>query len=157
MAARPDPAGAFFRPMLPQDLDDVAAVDARAYEWPWSRGIFADCLRAGYTALVLERAGVLLGHGLMSIGAGEAHILNVCVDPPEQGQGAGRRITRRLLDIARIARCERVWLEVRPSNLHAVALYESLGFNEIGRRPGYYPAPRGREEALVMGLELLGP
>jgi ribosomal-protein-alanine N-acetyltransferase len=84
-------------------------------------------------------------------------VLNVCVAPEEQHRGHGRRIVLRLLDLARWHHAERVFLEVRPSNLRAIALYESLGFNEIGRRPNYYPAKKGREDAVVMAMEMLEP
>jgi ribosomal-protein-alanine N-acetyltransferase len=106
---------------------------------------------------VLERAGEVIGYGVLSVAGGEAHVLNICVAPAEQGRGLGRRILARLLDLARWHHAERVFLEVRPSNTAAVALYHSSGFNEIGRRPNYYPGKRGREDALVMAIELLGP
>ncbi|GAA0714457.1 ribosomal protein S18-alanine N-acetyltransferase [Dokdonella soli] len=143
--------------MQPDDLDQVAAIEAAAYEFPWSRAIFHDCLRAGYECCVLVREGAIVGYGVLSSGANEAHILNICVAPLEQGNGHGRRLVKRLLDFARWHRCERVFLEVRPSNPHAIALYESMGFNEFGRRPNYYPAKKGREDALVMAMELLEP
>lgn len=141
--------------MLAEHLDAVAAIEASAYPFPWSRSIFHDCLRAGYDGCVLMREGVVVGYGILSTGAHEAHILNVCVAPAEQGKGYGRRIVNRLLELARWHRSARVFLEVRPSNPHAIALYESIGFNEIGRRPNYYPAKKGREDALVMAMELL--
>ena len=144
-----------FRRMQPDDLDRVAAVEGLAYEFPWSRSIFNDCLRAAYECLVLVDANEIIGYGVLSTGADEAHILNVCVEPSLHGKGHGRRIVRRLLDIARWHRAERVYLEVRPSNPRAIALYDSMGFNEFGRRPNYYPARKGREDALVMAIELL--
>ena len=143
--------------MQVDDLDTVAAIEAAAYEFPWSRSIFADCLRAGYESVVLVQGDAIIGHGVLSSGANESHILNVCVTPGEQGRGHGRRLVMRLLDIARWQRSERVYLEVRPSNPHAIALYDSIGFNEFGRRPNYYPARKGREDALVMAMELLPP
>ncbi len=145
------------RRMLPEDLDRVIAIEASAYESPWSRAIFADCLRAGYECCVLARENEIIGYAVLSSGANESHILNVCVMPAEQGNGYGRRLVKRLIDIARWQRSERVFLEVRPSNPHAIALYESVGFNEFGRRPNYYPGKRGREDALVMAMELLPP
>jgi ribosomal-protein-alanine N-acetyltransferase len=144
-----------FRRMQAEDLDRVAAIEAASYPFPWTRGIFQDCLRADYECHVLVADGEILGYGVLSSGAGEAHILNVCVMPEEQGNGYGRRIVKRLIDLARWHRCERVFLEVRPSNPNAIALYDSMGFNEFGRRPNYYPAKKGREDALVMAIELL--
>jgi ribosomal-protein-alanine N-acetyltransferase len=145
-----------FRRMQPDDLDRVAAIEAAAYEFPWSRAIFQDCLRAGYDCCVLVDEAAVIGYGILSSGAGEAHILNVCVLPAEHGKGYGRRIVKRLVELARWHRCERVFLEVRPSNPRAIALYDSMGFNEFGRRPNYYPARKGREDAIVMAMELLG-
>lgn len=142
--------------MRAEDIDRVAAIEAGAYPFPWSRTIFADCLRAGYECVVLVQGSAIVGYGVLSTGANEAHILNVCVAPSEQSRGHGRRIVGRLLDLARWHRSDRVFLEVRPSNPHAIALYESIGFNEFGRRPNYYPAKKGREDALVMAMELLG-
>ena len=144
-----------FRRMQAEDLDRVAAIESAAYPFPWTRGIFQDCLRADYECHVLVASGYIVGYGVLSSGAGEAHILNVCVVPEEQNKGCGRRIVKRLIDLARWHRCERVFLEVRPSNPNAISLYESMGFNEFGRRPNYYPAKKGREDALVMAIELL--
>jgi len=144
------------RPMREDDLDAVHAIEIRAYEFPWTPGIFRDCLRADYPSWVLIEDGRVLGYFLMSVAAGEAHVLNVCVAPEAHGCGHGRRMLRALLSIARGRGAERVFLEVRPSNPGAIALYHSEGFNEIGRRPRYYPARGGREDALVMAIELLG-
>lgn len=138
------------------DLDAIMAIELRAYPYPWTAGIFRDCIRAGHHCWVLDRDGSLCGYGVLSIAAEEAHLLNVCVAPEFQSRGLGRRLLARMVDLARWHRAQRVFLEVRPSNAAAVALYESAGFNEIGRRPGYYPASNGREDALVMAMELLG-
>jgi ribosomal-protein-alanine N-acetyltransferase len=148
------PTGAL-RPMRDDDLDAVMEIERRAYPFPWTRGIFRDCLQAGYPAWVLDDGGRLAGYGLLSVAAGEAHILNVCADPALSRQGHGRRLLRALLQQARGRGAQRVFLEVRPSNGAAIALYHAEGFNEIGRRPRYYPAANGREDAIVMALELL--
>lgn len=145
------------RPLRHEEVPEVAALEARAYEFPWSEGIFRDCLRAGYNCWVLVRDDTIIGYGVLSVAAGEAHVLNVCISPDAQGEGHGRRLMRRLMDLARWHSAERVFLEVRPSNPRAIQLYHSLGFNEIGRRPNYYPAARGREDAIVMAFELLTP
>lgn len=149
-------AAVALRPMRESDLDAVMAIELRAYPFPWSRGVFRDCLRAGYAAWVMERGGEPIGYGVLSMAAGEAHVLNVCTAPQAQGQGHGRRMLRALLQVARGAGIERVFLEVRPSNRAAIALYREEGFREIGRRPRYYPAHAGREDAIVMALELAG-
>ncbi len=151
------PSQGAMRPMREDDLDAVHAVEIRAYEFPWTVGIFRDCLRADYPAWVMQHNGRIVGYFLMSIAADEAHVLNICIDPAQQGHGHGRQLLRALMHVARGRRAERVFLEVRPSNAGAIALYHSEGFNEIGRRPRYYPARDGREDALVMAIELLPP
>ena len=143
------------RPMREADLDAVMLIEQRAYPYPWTRGIFRDCLRAGYPMWLLEQQGVIVGYGVLSIAAGEAHVLNLCTAPGNEGQGLGGRMLQTLLKIARGHGAQRVFLEVRPSNPRAIALYERSGFNEIGRRPRYYPARDGREDAIVMAMELL--
>ena len=145
------------RPMREVDLDAVLAIEQRAYPFPWTRGIFRDCLLADYPAWVLQQDGHIIGYGVLSLAADEAHVLNVCTTPEAQGRGHGRRLLRALLQIARGRGAQRVFLEVRPSNAYAIALYHDEGFNEIGRRPRYYPAKDGREDALVMAMELLAP
>jgi [ribosomal protein S18]-alanine N-acetyltransferase len=156
MAAAYDLA-AHLRAMTEADLDEVARIEQRAYTHPWTHQIFKDCLRAGYGCFVLGTEAELFGYFVLSVAAQEAHVLNICIDPSEQGKGYGRRLMRRLLDLARWHHAQRIFLEVRPSNRHAIALYHSIGFNEIGRRPRYYPAKQGREDALVMAMELLPP
>jgi [ribosomal protein S18]-alanine N-acetyltransferase len=144
------------RPMQLADLEPVLGIELRAYPFPWTRGIFEDCLRAGYPSWVLQEGAAIIGYAVLSVAAGEGHVLNVCVDPALQRRGHGRRLLHALLHLARGRGAQRLFLEVRPSNPAAIALYESEGFNEIGRRPRYYPAHDGREDAIVMAMELLG-
>ena len=144
------------RPMRESDLDAVMDIELRAYPFPWSRGIFRDCLHSNYAMWLQERAdGAILGYGVLSIAADEAHVLNLCTTPGSEGRGLGQRMLQALLKIARGHAVQRVFLEVRPSNTRGIALYERSGFNEIGRRPRYYPANNGREDAMVMAMELL--
>lgn len=143
------------RQMREADVDRVIDIELRAYEFPWTQQIFRDCLRAGYHGFVLDIGGFVVGYFMLSVAAGEAHVLNLCVDPEEQGNGHGRRLLKRAMDVARWHRVERIFLEVRPSNPVAIKLYDDTGFNEIGRRPKYYPAKGGREDAIVMAFELL--
>lgn len=157
MSARPRPQEepARLRPMREDDLDAVMRIETAAYAFPWTRGIMLDCLRAGYAMWVQEGAAGLLGYGVLSIAAGEAHLLNLCTAPGHEGRGHAQRLLQALLKIARAGGAQRVFLEVRPSNPRAIALYQRSGFNEIGRRPRYYPAIGGREDAIVMAMELL--
>lgn len=145
------------RLMRREDLPAVHVLETASYEFPWTPGIFADCLHAGHPCWVLCVDGEIAGYGVLSIGAGEAHVLNLCIGPAWRGRGLGRHLLRRLLDVVRWHGAHQVFLEVRPSNPVAQALYRSLGFREIGRRPRYYPARDGREEAIVMTLELSLP
>ncbi|MEO7068590.1 MAG: ribosomal protein S18-alanine N-acetyltransferase [Rhodanobacter sp.] len=140
--------------MRTEDLPAVVALESSGYEFPWSPNIFRDCLKAGHPCWVLCAEAQVIGYGILSTGAGEAHVLNICIGAAHRSQGLGRHLLCRLLDIARWNGAERVFLEVRPSNPFAKALYESVGFREIGRRPRYYPAHDGREDAIVMALDM---
>ncbi|MCL6417415.1 ribosomal protein S18-alanine N-acetyltransferase [Aestuariirhabdus sp. Z084] len=143
-----------FRPMEASDLDAVMAVEVRAYSHPWTRGIFAGCLKPGHSCWVIEKGSRLIGHGVLSAAAGEAHLLNITVSPETQGLGIGRHFLHHFIDIALGVKAETLFLEVRPSNLPAVHLYESIGFNEVGRRKDYYPAVEGREDGLIMAYSI---
>jgi [ribosomal protein S18]-alanine N-acetyltransferase len=142
------------RLMQPADLKSVAAVERAAYQYPWSLGIFRDCLLAGYYCLVLEVGGSLTGYGIMSVAAGEAHLLNLCVHPNAQRLGYGRRLLSALMLRAVEAGADRVFLEVRPSNRIALLLYASVGFEQVGIRPAYYQAESGREDAVILAATL---
>ena len=143
-----------FRPMLAADLEEIMAIERRSYPFPWTRLIFNDCLRAGYCCWVCERQGVLEGYGVASIAAGESHLLNLCVRPESLQQGIGRKLLMHLISLARRHNAEVMFLEVRPTNRVARALYESMGFNELGSRRDYYPADHGREDALILARVL---
>jgi [ribosomal protein S18]-alanine N-acetyltransferase len=153
---RPEPAISF-APMTLADIDRVLIVERAAYGYPWSHGVFRDCLSAGYSCWLLEQ-GVgrqLHGFAIMSIGAGEAHILNLCIHPDRQRRGLGSQMLDHLHGVAGARSVRRLLLEVRPSNTAAGALYERAGFSIIGTRKGYYPAACGREDAVVMTLDVL--
>lgn len=143
------------RSMTSADLAAVTRNESRSYAYPWSPGVFADCLAAGHECWVLEEAGLVIGHGILSAAAGEAHLLNLCVARDRQGEGHGRMLLDWMLARARAREAGVVFLEVRPSNRVACELYDSVGFCEVGRRPGYYPDARGSEDARVMAMELL--
>jgi ribosomal-protein-alanine N-acetyltransferase len=138
------------RPMHELDVPVVAAVERSAYQFPWSEGIFRDCLRVGYVCRVVDVDGDLAGYGIMSVGAGEAHILNVCIREEYRSRGFARKILSYLLERARAAGMHEAFLEVRPSNVAAARLYHSLGFEQVGVRRGYYQATVGREDAAVL-------
>lgn len=147
-------SAAKLRPMLDSDVDAVMVIEKQVYPHGWNAGIFHDCLRVRYSCWVMELEGEMVGYGILSAGGGEAHILNVAVDPRFQGQGLGRTLMRFLLETARHHGADTVFLEVRPSNRIALRLYDSLGFNQVGLRRGYYPSDKGREDAIIMALSV---
>jgi [ribosomal protein S18]-alanine N-acetyltransferase len=142
--------------MATEDLDRVIENETRSYAFPWTRGVFSDCLKSRHECWVAVRDNDLVGHGVLSIGANEAHLLNVCVRRDQQGHGLGRQIVVHMIDRAERRGATVVYLEVRPSNRVAGVLYASLGFREIGLRKDYYPAELGNEDARVLALSL-GP
>lgn len=135
------------------DLPQVLAIEKQNYPFPWGQDIFEDCLRVGYSCWVCTEYERILGYCLMSVAVGEAHILNISVAPTERKQGIGRKMLYHLLHIAK-GKAETVFLEVRPSNTAALALYQDVGFNQIGLRKNYYPAENGREDAIMLALHL---
>ncbi|HID48560.1 MAG TPA: ribosomal-protein-alanine N-acetyltransferase [Chromatiales bacterium] len=143
------------RPMRQSDLDAVMAIETAIYPFPWTRGIFRDCIQVGYRCQVYQQAGEVRAYSVLSVAADEAHILTVCVHPDWQRQGLGRLMMEQMLEQAAQAGAEVVLLEVRPSNAGAIRLYHAMGFNEVGTRPDYYPAENGREDALIMARSLL--
>ena len=136
------------------DLPDVLRNERRGYTHPWTEGIFRDCLGNGQECWLLLCSDQNVGHGILSVAAGESHLLNVCVHPDFQGHGFGRILVEHLLERARKGEASTIFLEVRPSNVAACELYDKLGFNEVGIRENYYPSNVGREDALVLAKEL---
>lgn len=155
-AAREDLAAASWRlrPMAQADLPRVAALERESYVFPWNDQIFADCLRVGYHCVVVDTPAGVAGYGILSMGAGEAHILNLCIAEAWRRHGVGRGLLLALLRHARDRGVRDAFLEVRRTNRAAIALYHSLGFECVGTRRGYYQAQDGREDALVYRLEL---
>ncbi len=142
------------RQMTDADLCAVMQIEANAYDFPWSEGIFRDCLRVGYGCWIYAEDSEIVAYGVISTAVRECHLLNLCVKPNMQGRGLGRRMLRRLLRIAAQLDADTAILEVRPSNTRAIHLYLSEGFNEVGRRKAYYPANEGREDALILAKSL---
>jgi ribosomal-protein-alanine N-acetyltransferase len=140
-----------YAPMTKVDLDEVFAVETSVYPHPWSRGNFVDSLDAGYHAWVLRDDGELAGYFLLMAAVDEVHLLNVSVAECRQRQGLGLYLLDKVAACARGLGAESILLEVRPSNLRALTVYQRYGFAEIGRRKAYYPAHNGqREDAIVM-------
>jgi ribosomal-protein-alanine N-acetyltransferase len=143
-----------FRPMQMDDLESIMAIEPQIYPYPWTRGNFSDSLSSGYSSWVLMLNDQIIGYSLMMLVLDEAHLLNLSVAKPYQKQGLGRTLLEHMVSIAKSNQMANMFLEVRPSNISAIALYENMGFNEMAVRRKYYPAPNGREDAVLMGLAL---
>ena len=159
MATAPELLGSAaeaIRVMRDADVPEVVAIERASYQFPWSEGIFRDCLRVGYVCRVVTVAREVMAYGVMSFGAGEAHILNLCVGETYRCRGVGRRLLGSLIERATAAGMADAFLEVRPSNTVAIRLYLALGFEQVGIRRGYYQAANGREDAAVLRRALRG-
>lgn len=149
-----NPQADYLRPLKTHDIPKVLTIERQMYSYPWSEGIFKDCLKIGYSNWAFIKDGQFVGYVILSVAVGEAHILNICLDPAYQGKGLGRQFLKEVLIIAKKKNANSVFLEVRPSNTAAVQLYKTAGFKKIGKRKNYYPAADGKEDALVLSLDL---
>ena len=136
------------------DINRVYDIEQAAYPFPWTRGVFVDCLRVGYACFGLQIGSTLAGYSIASSAAAEAHLLNLCVHPDWQHRGYGSLLLEYMINHVARLDSEAMFLEVRASNPRAASLYENRGFKVIGRRPSYYKAGEGREDAIVMRLVL---
>jgi ribosomal-protein-alanine N-acetyltransferase len=148
-------AQAVIREMRHEDLPMVSDIERRSYDFPWSHGVFRDCLLAGYQCFVLELENEVSGYAILSVAAGEAHILNLCVAPACRSHGYGERLLDEILFRARTASVRQIFLEVRPSNKNAIALYKKKGFYQVANRSEYYRSHEGREDACVLAKKLI--
>ena len=142
------------RPMQMDDLDAIMLIEPTVYTHPWTRGNFSDSLNSGYSAWVLKANRKIIGYALLMMVLDEAHLLNLSVAKSHQKQGLGRYLLEHMLQIAQNHKAANMFLEVRPSNISAIALYENMGFCEMAVRRNYYPAHDGREDAVLMGLAI---
>jgi ribosomal-protein-alanine N-acetyltransferase len=140
--------------LVVRDLDAVVAIEQEIYEFPWTLGNFRDSLAAGYSCWAARTPGELIGYAVMMLAANEAHLLNLSIARAWQRLGHGKRMLEHVLRVARQERAHAIFLEVRPSNPAARRLYERYGFTQVGVRKEYYPAARGREDALIFSLAL---
>lgn len=136
------------------DLKQVITIEKKAYPYPWTLGIFRDCLRVGYKTWVMRLDRKVMGYGIVMLSPGEAHILNICIDPDYQRRGLGRYFLQHLIKNSGQTDIDMVMLEVRRSNKQAQQLYQSEGFHELGIRKAYYPAADGREDAIILAKYL---
>ena len=146
--------GLEFALMTITDLDDVSAIEQHSYPFPWTHGVFTDSLNAGYRAWVGRKNGAIVAYALMMVVLDEVHLLNITVIPELQRQGLGKALLTHLFEDAREQGTRFMFLEVRPSNIHALEMYRRFGFAIIGQRRDYYPAADGREDAIVMSCDL---
>jgi ribosomal-protein-alanine N-acetyltransferase len=141
-------------PMRDADLTQVLAIENEVYTHPWTRGNFTDSILSGYHCWTWRREQTLIGYFVLMVAAGEGHLLNLSVAAAEQRRGHGSALLREILRLARKGGAQQVFLEVRPTNLGARAMYRKFGFRQIAVRPAYYPAHKGREDALVFSIAL---
>jgi len=140
------------RSLTVDDLPAVLLLEAMGHAFPWTPGNFADALNSGYYMVVLEQGKSIAGYGIVQVILDEGHLLNITIDKALHGKGLGRYLLQHLVDYAH-SHTDTLFLEVRPSNTRAIALYQMAGFNEIGLRRNYYPAKDGgREDALLMAM-----
>ena len=143
-----------FREMQAADLDAVMKIETVNFPFPWTVGNFNDSINSGHICLVLELDDAVIGYAILMMVLDEAHLLNISVSSAWKGKGWGRHLLNHMMQVGRDKEGFNMFLEVRPSNVSAITLYESIGFNEMGVRPGYYPAHNGRENAVLMGVAL---
>lgn len=143
----------YLRALKERDISDILRIEQDMYNYPWSEGVFRDCLRVGYFNWAFIKDDKFIGYAILSIAVGEAHILNICLDRAYTGQGLGEKFLSELMVLAKNKGADCVFLEVRVSNISAIKLYEKLGFKQIGERKKYYQCADGREDAIVFSLD----
>ena len=139
-----------FRLLLESDIDSVLSIEQQNYQHPWSEKIFRDCLNSNYQCYAILLYQKFSGYLVVSTVLDEAHLLNVSLLNEIHGQGLGKATLYWLFDELKKQKIEKLFLEVRPSNLAALSLYTKLGFETIGLRKDYYPNQQGREDAIAM-------
>lgn len=142
------------RSLTAADLDRVMEIERAAYPFPWTRGIFEDCIRVGYDCHGLFTGSWLFGYSVQTQAADESHLLNLCIDPSRQRRGFGSLLLEHAIRLARSRGCRSMFLEVRPSNEAGLALYRESGFRIVGTRKAYYRSEAGREDAVIMRMPL---
>ena len=145
----------WFRRMTLGDVERVMKVEQEVYEFPWTDKIFSDCIRVGYYCWLALQQQNIVGHAVISVTAGESHMLNLSIAREYQRRGFGKQFIEFLIQQAQAKQVQTMLLEVRPSNTAAINCYNSAGFNEIGLRKDYYPAPEGREDALLFARHIV--
>lgn len=143
-----------FRAMTRNDLPQVTAIEQSSTPHPWRESHFADSIKTGYQCLVAELDGKIIGHAVIMIAVDQADLLIITIDQAFQGQGYGQQLLNQVMEVASEKQCHTLLLDVRQSNNKAFNLYLNTGFSEIGIRRNYYPAGGGREDAIIMAMDL---
>ena len=143
-----------YRRMTLDDVSQVVQVENEVYPYPWTERIVQDCIRAGHECWLALENKLVVAHAVVSVAAGESHLLNLSVSKKHQGRGIGKKFIQFLVGIVRSKQATIMMLEVRPSNIQAINCYNASGFNETGCRKNYYPAAEGKEDALLFAREI---
>lgn len=142
------------------DLDAVLAIEQGSYAFPWSSRLFEDSLSAGHRCLVItgrNNSGVtcIMGYSVVMVAVGEAQLLNLCINKQYRGAGLGQYLLKHNLALLEAdGEIENIYLEVRQGNAVGMAVYLKAGFHQVGIRKNYYPAPGGREDAMVLTKQI---
>lgn len=145
------------RKMTFADVPAVYAIEAAVAFAPWSEKLFADCIRVGYECWVLVDGDQIMGYGILSYSANEAHVLQLAIHQEHHHCGLGQKLLQYLINMAKIHGATEIFLEVRESNIAAINLYKKYHFVEIGIRKGYYQAAaegQPKQDAITMALPL---
>ncbi|QIJ83988.1 ribosomal protein S18-alanine N-acetyltransferase [Vibrio coralliilyticus OCN008] len=137
-------------PLTNAHLDSVYSIETQAHTHPWSETMIRDVTSRGACHHVLMDEDKVVGYFYAQNIVGEVTLLNIAVDPAQQGKGYGKQLIESFLTMCEQVKAESAWLEVRESNIRAANLYEAVGFNEVDRRVNYYPTATGKEDAIIM-------
>jgi len=143
------------RRLFKSDIQKILAIEEQVHVSPWSLETFEVCIESGFDGWVLEINRKVVGFIIVSVRAGECHVLNICVARDLQHQGWGRKLMDEALTHARRHGIGIAYLEVRRSNRSAISLYTKMAFLPVGERKDYYPGPNGHEDALIFAKSLV--
>lgn len=144
--------------LLADDFEKIIEIESRAYSVPWKREVVEKIFQQDLKRIKLIYQEQLAGYAFLSSVLDEGHLLHITIDPNYQGLGLGRRLLQYILELGQQKGLSSIFLEVREGNTPARGLYQSIGFNEIGLRKGYYPCKDGsREDAIVMAYTIFEP
>jgi len=147
---------ATFHHITPNDVSQLMPIETACHSHPWSEKTFSTCIGGRYFGEYLMDSEKAIGFYIGEHVAGEATLMDICVNPNLQGKGFGKDLLLKFFAQAKVLECKKIWLEVRAKNISAQMLYINQGFKEISRRTGYYPSSTGMgyEDAIVMSRTL---